>query len=541
MRLARSLFVLSAVGALAACGPQDANGDGIADGIRTPDTVTEVAPSTPVGTVSGQVLNSRFQGLAGVDVTLNVGAVGTTDSTMKASTDADGFYAFKGVPAQTQILITMSKAGFGSARTQVVVPGAAGNFPINNGNAQASPFVLTELNGSVKFLVVSSGGRPAKGAKATLEAWPAALELSTFSSGYGAARGTTVVDATAGDDGMVTFSGIPTGEEMTRVSGHYSLHIQPYDENGDNIVDSGGWNEFFNGSDFLTDGTIRVINLPTARATGNFEIVSSNVPSLGSGSLAPVDNMLRPGDPIYIAYSQAIVGASVQVKLTDEGAFELLPQVATVGATGTTLTIQPSAALASGARYNLSVRAVSADTGATLSADGYFFGGDPATPKPFALTSITFKDQNLNATLDNGETVFATFNQPIGGFPASFGTHLYLFINQDIGTPVGGTAGTIGDFPGELNFRGTASPPSPFELFVSEPPPLPANATLVLAPRLIGYGSVWTARLPISVSVPNGTQMQIQFNREVGTGFGHQTAWGQVITQDTTASLAIAQ
>src|SRR4051794_21452503 len=113
MRLARSLFVLSAVGALAACGPQDANGDGIADGIRTPDTVTEVAPSTPVGTVSGQVLNSRFQGLAGVDVTLNVGAVGTTDSTMKASTDADGFYAFKGVPAQTQILITMSKAGFG--------------------------------------------------------------------------------------------------------------------------------------------------------------------------------------------------------------------------------------------------------------------------------------------------------------------------------------------------------------------------------------------------------------------------------------------
>src|SRR6476659_7251949 len=112
MRLARSLFVLSAVGALAACGPQDTNGDGIADGIRTPDSVTEVAPSTPVGSISGQVLNSRFQGLAGVNVTIDVGAVTTTDATMKTTTNEEGFYAFKGVPAQTQILVTMQKDGF---------------------------------------------------------------------------------------------------------------------------------------------------------------------------------------------------------------------------------------------------------------------------------------------------------------------------------------------------------------------------------------------------------------------------------------------
>src|SRR5512140_757866 len=58
---------------LFACGPTDSNGDGIADGVRDPNNVTLVGPSTPTGTVSGLVLDSHFAPLVGARVTINVG------------------------------------------------------------------------------------------------------------------------------------------------------------------------------------------------------------------------------------------------------------------------------------------------------------------------------------------------------------------------------------------------------------------------------------------------------------------------------------
>lgn len=547
MRLVCTLAALSLIAV--GCGPTDENGDGIADGVRTPDSVTQVAPSTPVGTISGTVLTSRFTPLQGADVIINVGAINGEQTTQQTTTDSNGFYFFKGVPAANQVLVTMSKAGFGTGRTQVIVPATAGNIPINNGNANAAPFILTELNGAVKFIVVSHTGRPAKGARATLEAFPAAMEVSSFTSGYGSPRGTTVVDGTVGDDGTLSFVGIPTPEEMARLQGRYTLHINAYDENNDNVIDSAGWNASYDGQQLVEDSAPRVIVLPQARDTGRgLIILSSNVPSLIGSSMAPSDNMLRPGDPIFIAFSEAIIPSSVQVKLTDETGTQSLQQSASVGASAATLNIQPAAALEPGKRYNLSVRVVSADSGAELSAEGFFFGGDPSAPKAFDVTSITFEDSTPDNTLTSGEQLYVTFNQPVGSHysgSSNVPPVMFLFVNQDLGTPTSGTPGTVGDYPGELNYRGFQNPPSPFQLTIEEPPPGPVGLPVLIPILQANYSTVWGMRVPPTggtavYSFPVGTQMQIQFSLPSSTGVGFDTIWNQPITQDETASLTKA-
>lgn len=69
------LIALS-LAALAACSPAptDANKDGIADGIRAPNTVTQVAPSNPVGSITGVVTTTKFGPLADAKVQLVLGS-----------------------------------------------------------------------------------------------------------------------------------------------------------------------------------------------------------------------------------------------------------------------------------------------------------------------------------------------------------------------------------------------------------------------------------------------------------------------------------
>src|SRR5581483_10725254 len=93
---------------LLACGtPVDKNGDGIADGVKTPDTVQQVAPSTPVGTISGMVVQADNTPLDMVDVVALVGGQMTPDMmAFKTQSKPDGSFFFQGVPAGAQVEVT---------------------------------------------------------------------------------------------------------------------------------------------------------------------------------------------------------------------------------------------------------------------------------------------------------------------------------------------------------------------------------------------------------------------------------------------------
>src|SRR5882672_6429655 len=107
-----------ALAALAACGPKDANGDGIADGVRDPTQVTLVAPSSPIGALTGQVLNTRLAPLSDVSVSVTPGG-------LKAATDGEGNFAFDKLPGGAKVLVTLSKPGFATVRTSATIPGEA--------------------------------------------------------------------------------------------------------------------------------------------------------------------------------------------------------------------------------------------------------------------------------------------------------------------------------------------------------------------------------------------------------------------------------
>ncbi len=141
------------------CGDEmvDANGDGIADGVQTPDNVSVVVPAKPKGTVSGQVLTTQQKPLTGTTVTLTIGSDYPTNT---ATTDANGNFAFKDVPGGAQVLLTFSKDGYAPLRAVGVVPNQAGNIPINDGNASFGPVVLSETNGSVRFTAIAPWAVP---------------------------------------------------------------------------------------------------------------------------------------------------------------------------------------------------------------------------------------------------------------------------------------------------------------------------------------------------------------------------------------------
>ncbi len=161
---------------LLACGSTtDKNKDGVADGVQTPNDVSVVEPSTPIGTLSGQVLKADLTALDGVTVTVIMGGTGDADGTAyKATSDSTGAYAIGGLPAGSSGQVTLTKTGFATARATAIVPATAGNFPIDNGNANLGAIALTDLSGEQKFQVVTGAGHPAKAAKATIEVTPAA-------------------------------------------------------------------------------------------------------------------------------------------------------------------------------------------------------------------------------------------------------------------------------------------------------------------------------------------------------------------------------
>ncbi len=401
--------------ALFACEPIDENGDGVSDGVVKPDTVSQVAASKAVGTVSGLVVSSSRAGVGGVSVTLVLGA-GGEQPTYTTTTSDSGVFSFKHVPAGGTGTLLFEKAGYSSARTSVGIPAAAGNFPLNDANGDVGQISLSPLTSSVWFRVYTADGAPAAGANAFLEFPAASFDKS------GSVAGRHTATAQVGADGVLRFDNVPDLAPLSQLTNTpVSLVVAAFDQNGDGTPDFHGHGASWPVSTLYTSAGFAPITLNRFESTAPLRIIGTNVASFNDGAGSPpYRNAVRGSDPVTVTFNQPV---------TSSGTAQLVTVLAedcesTVGITVTqtspfSLSVAPSGgAWEAGAEFNIAVRVTGVETGETNTYIGYFFGLDPATPK--GVDSVSFRAFKPAGTMamqtvftPASDTLYAFFDAPV--------------------------------------------------------------------------------------------------------------------------------
>ena len=523
------------------CGAEDANGDGIADGVLKPDSVSVVAPATPKGTVSGQVLDTRMAPLAGATVTLLIGS-DASGTQFSAQTDGAGNFMFSGVPAGSTVLLTASKEGYTTLRASADVPSNAGNIPINNGNASVGALMLAETNGTLRFTLYTDSGRPAAGAHAYLQALPSGM-VAYSGTPITTATPTTpsvVVSAVVADAlGVVTFTNVPAPSELARLGGadgtgtegRYRLFVDPVDLDADGIFDAAGLDKTFKASTLLTTGTSQLVKLglpnnSEAKDNTAFVLSATNVPSLKSAAdKRPMRNLLRPGEPLFLGFSHPVARDSLLAILTDELGREQIPLTVTPNATGDVYSLTPAAgSISEGKEYNLSLRAMSAYSGAILPLRGFFVGGEAKSPRALELVNVSFRDSNAAASnqtgvLDPGECVVVTFNQVISPTPTGVLPDISLITGTDA--------------PVSIKVLTAAPPPTSACFAEGTTTKFPLDASFTATTRYYFiYGSTGSPAINPDVVTAKLRMEFTKFQSELPTNY-YETAWGAPVPATT--------
>ncbi len=446
----KRLLSLVTVLAVAGCGApkyDDKNGDGVGDPTdpRNVDSVTMVAPTSPKGRISGRIQNLRGEGLTGVEITVS----GPTPT--KAQSAENGLFAVEKLTAGSNVGVLFSMANYAPAWTYTTVPAAAGNFPLNDGESFIGVITLMPTDGELSFNVVGFDGKPISLPKVTLDVTPAyAISRNNNTNGYGDIPVTAELK-----DGVVKFTGIPKFEEVAsaenmNVNVRYSLYIPPVWDEAAKVYTYGGYTSSVAAKDLLQyPHEKRTIVLKLPQQTAPLAIEATNVRNLVAASPAR-ENLISPNGPIYVAFNQPI-GKEVFVEVRNEEAEPGKSAVISINtpelnALGTELRITPKTpGFQAGMKYNLTIQAFSRDDYAATSTTftGPFFGGEPGTSRPLAMSSVTLKDNLVNDKWDPSETLVFLFDKYIGGNPAEK-VALPVYFN----TNLGGT-NDIGDFPGE--------------------------------------------------------------------------------------------
>lgn len=496
--------------------------------------VTQVASSNPLGTLSGLVQNTRFEPVEGAGVTLVLGEGGDGSATFKANTNAQGAFFFQDVPAGSSGQVTVFKSGFGSARQAVNIPSSAGNFPLENGNGNTGIFVLTQLDSTVRFVIYSASGKPAKGARGLLEVTPASM-ITTSSGTYGSQQGVISVEATGDDNGALIFAGVPSPAELTRVSGTYQLTVGALDENNDGKIDSLGTSRSYSGSTLFTNPNQSIV-LGSANTTATLAISAANLDSLTSafGGAAPYLNALKPNEPITVVFNQPIVEATRTVKVVAEDCSTNVAVTVTQRAPNV-LSIAPTASWSTGAEYHLVIRATGLDSATTRDFRGYFFAIDPAAPRPVGASATFIAKKAAGAmnagVFESGDELYVVFDTPLALLGGPQGR---AWISFDLN----GNGSIGGMDPGELtnpDFN------SGFTIDLAEETFDPKTSTFTC--RTNAYSSRY--RINYSGIPPGGvtsnTAMKVTLPADQSGATGYQTAWGQSAIGNFTGNLMIRQ
>ncbi len=499
--------------ALVACSPSlaDANKDGIADGVRAPDNVTQVAPSTPTGTITGVVTTTKFAAIPGANVLLVLGSGFTT----AVPSGADGAFRFTNVPAGSTGQLLISKDTFGTVRVPVSVPAGGVNVPISDANGSAGVILLLELNGTVRYQVTTANGRPARAVRALLEVSPAGFQL-TSGAGYGTPQGQLSFDGVTDDTGSVVFQNVPSPAELARTTGaqtNFTLVVAGIDDDMDGENEFLGTVDTRSGRDFFTAG-VRPVILPENRTGSAPAILATNIESL-TGNVAPVRNLLRPQDSVYLVFNQPILDNAALVRITQDDCSAAVSFTKVVK--GNVLQITPAGnGWTIGEKHNLLVRATGTESGTTTQTTaftGFIFGGDLTMPKTPMTVAFTVKRLNTMATnIVNGDTLNLSFDVPLRRLT----TNAFIQWNTDLN----GNGSVSADDPGEFGNSGGLS------FSIAEPALDPLTSTFSCTAS--GYSRRWSTTLTglPPAGVPTGTQLRVVFP-VVGSGQGgYQTIWG---------------
>lgn len=532
------LLSACAIFALASCANyQDLNGDGVADADekgRNPDTTQLIAPSSPVGTLSGVVVNSLQAPIEGVNAVLVLGDGADASHTYKATTSADGAFVFKDVPAGTQGQVLLSKSGYSSARINANVPATGGNVPINNGNGNTGVITLARLDSTVKFRVYTALGKAAKGAKAYLEVTSTAFV--TTAGVYGAAIGNYSGSGEVDDNGVLTFTNAPDPGELARITNpNFTLTIGALDEDNDGRADILGSVQFYSASALFTQPD-RTIILNDARTGQPLQILGTNVESFTTGGSPPYRNALKANDSINIVFNQPItqVDTTRLVKVVQENC-ETNVAVSVTQRAPNVLSIAPTTPWTLGNRYNIIVRATGLDSGATVDFIGYFFAIDATVPRPLSTTAAFQVRKGPGNTMSNalqpGDSLNVVFDTPITYQGGPLARALVNFdLNGDSMT--GGMLG-FGEFNGPVG--------SGFVITNNEQ--LTANDPMngTFACKSSGYSSRWSISInfPMSGFVPSATQMRVVFPKDNTSSATFQTAWGSPVIADVSGTINV--
>jgi hypothetical protein len=513
-------LALLPLAALVACSPPltDANKDGIADGVRNPNTVTQVAPSNPVGSITGVVANTKFSPLADANVLLVLGS----GFTSALKTAGDGAFRFANVPAGSTGQLIITREGYGSVRVPATVPVSGGNVPVNDGNANVGVITLVELNGTVRYVVQTANGRPARAVRALLEVNPAGFQLTT-GTGYGNPLGQLSFEAQTDDSGALTFMNVPAPAELARTtdgSQNYTLVLAGLDEDGDGDNEFNGLVDRRSGRDFFTTGT-PTLRLTDNRASGAPSIAATNVESLRpTPVLSPVRNMLKPNESVWVVFDQPINERSLVVRATQEDcstvvntSVVLKGNVLQITAAGNGWTL--------GEKHNLLIRATGTEAGGanqTASFVGFVFGGDLTVPRaPMNVAfSIRRSAMNMGGNIQNGDRMIITFDVPL----KRLSTNGFYQWNFDLNMMGGVSAMDPGEFGSSSGFS-----------FSEDEPTLDPTSS-----QFACLASGYTRRfsgvingLPFT-GLPSGTQARVVLPL-VGSGQGgYQTIWGVPFT-----------
>ncbi|PZR16034.1 MAG: hypothetical protein DI536_06980 [Archangium gephyra] len=530
--------------ALAACAPkEDANGDGIADGIRDPNSVSQVAPSNPIGTVSGTVVNANGLPIDGAEVKLVLGTGG--GGTFTSNTNAQGAYSFAKIPAGSQGQVFVSKTGFSSARSYVTVPSSAGNFPINDGNANAGTTVLVQLNSTLKFQVYNAAGRAARGAKVGVEISNAAYVTNSSNTGFGslAGAGSLSTSGEVDESGVVTIGSLPDFGELARINqtssytSNFVVTIGAVDDDGDGFVDWNGSVTSYTASQMVVNPN-RTIVLARSGTANPIAIVATNVDSLNPmGSSAPYRNAVKGSDPITVVFNQPIAQNDTArlVKIVGEDCQSNVPASITQR-TPNSLAITPAAPWTLGARYNIIVRVTGLESGTTDDFIGFFFAMDPAAPRA-VTTSARFEvrktaGNTMNNALQPTDLLYVVFDAPITNQGANVAVaQLNLDVTND--GMVGGMTG-IGEFNGPENTGFAISPAEQLQATK------PNDGTFSC--KASGYSSRWRVSItqfPTSQTIPAGTAMKVVFPKSNTSSSTYQSISGSPVLVDPAGSITI--
>ena len=530
------ILTVAALVALSACATkEDKNGDGIVDGLQEPSSVSQIAPSTPVGTISGVVVNSLNVGIEGVQVVMVLGDGADATKTYKANTNTEGAYSFKDVPGGSSAQLLFTKTGYSNARLSGNVPGSVGNFPINDGNGNAGLLTLVQLNSTLKFRVYTAQGRAAKGARAFLEVRQTAFQTFSGVYGDGTACGNFSGNAEVDENGLLTFTGTPDLSELARIASNTSvvLTIGALDENNDGRADVlGTIQNLTAGALFINPDRTFILN--EARTGANLQISATNLESFSASFSPPYRNAVQAADSINIVFNQPITQVldTRLVKVVQEDCATNV-SVAVTQRAPNVISIAPTSAWTLGSRYNIIVRATGLDSGSTVDFIGYFFAIDATAPRPLGASGAFQVKKAAGNTMSGAyqpnDQLFVVFDAPItwqGGPQAQ--TYANYDLNND--SAVGGMLG-FGEVGGPENSGLAISMAE--QTLASDP----TKGTFTC--KQSGYSSRWRASLvafPSTNFIPSGTQLKVSFAKDQQSSDTYQTAWGAPVAPNCAAS-----